>query len=254
MQHTTYDLQTVRKPFGGINANTLRFLALGFMLLDHLWATLISGNLWMTCLGRLAFPIFAFQIAEGFFHTHDRRRYAMRLLIFAVISEIPFNLMMESSMIFPFHQNVMFTLLLGLMSISCIEKLRNRPNGKTVVKMVLALLGILLLATIGFVDYGPLGVLTVVTFYLFRGFRGVWILQLAAMLMMNVFLFEGQTIPFHLANQLIEFPIQGFAVFALFPIWLYNGQKGHSSRALQYGAYAFYPVHMLILSLLVFLR
>ena len=64
----------LKKPLGGISAMTLRLLAMGLMLLDHLWATIVPGSNWMTYLGRLAFPIFAFQIAEGFFHTKDIKR------------------------------------------------------------------------------------------------------------------------------------------------------------------------------------
>ena len=82
----------------GLSANALRLLAMVGMLLDHAWATVVPGNFWMTCVGRLVFPIYAFQLVEGFFHTHDRKAYAKRLLIFALISEIPFNLAMGSSL------------------------------------------------------------------------------------------------------------------------------------------------------------
>jgi len=235
-----------RKPFGGINANQLRCLALFFMLLDHLWATLIPGNFWMTCAGRLAFPIFAFQISEGFFHTADRRRYARRLLLFALVSEIPFDLMYGSTVFYPFHQNVMFTLLLGLLAVSAMDRARRERTAKAVLLAGLALLGTLLLAVIGMVDYGWRGVLTIAAFYALRGFPGAWLAQLAAMVLLNIVGFRGLLLP--LLGW--EVPAQGFAVFALLPIWLYNGHPGRKSRVLQYGAYAFYPVHMLVLYLL----
>lgn len=101
----------VKKP---LNAVSLRYLALALMLLDHLWATVVPGNDWMTHLGRLAFPIFAFQAAEGYYHTSNFKQYCKRLLAFALISELPFNLMVGGRWLYPFHQNVMFTLLLGL--------------------------------------------------------------------------------------------------------------------------------------------
>ena len=73
------------RPLGGLDAMSLRLLALGLMLLDHLWGTIVPGNMWMTYVGRLAFPIFAFQVTEGFFHTSDRKRYMQRLLLFGLL-------------------------------------------------------------------------------------------------------------------------------------------------------------------------
>jgi len=231
----------------GFSASTLRLLALGFMLLDHMWATVIPGSDWMTCIGRLAFPIFAFQVTEGYFHTSNVKRYMLRLLLFGVISEIPFNLMLTASPIFPFHQNVMFTMLLGLLAISAIEKLKQEISLKTAVLTALKLLLIWLAATVGFVDYGWLGVLTVVVFYLFRGFRFAWLFQLGALTVIHGFLMKGRVFVFELLGMTLKFPLQGFAVFAILLIWLYNGQKGRGGKLLQYGSYVFYPAHMLLL-------
>ena len=87
----------------------LHLVAMLAMLCDHLWATVIPGNQWLTCLGRLAYPIFAFMIVEGYFHTRNLRRYVLRLFLFAIISEIPFNLMYSASPVYPYHQNVIWT-------------------------------------------------------------------------------------------------------------------------------------------------
>ena len=237
------------KPFGGVDAMTLRLLALGLMLMDHMWATVISGNMWMTYAGRLAFPIFAFQVTEGFFYTSDRRKYMKRLLLFGLIAEVPFDYMMSSSPFFWFHQNVMFTLALGLWMITSLEKLREKRNVKQGLKTALVLAVASLLALIGFVDYGVMGVWTVVLFYLCRGFGGAWIGQLIGMVFLNIIWFKGESLVFQLMGREIWFPTQGFAVLSLIPIWLYNGKKGSYGKVMQTASYWFYPVHMLLLHL-----
>lgn len=231
-----------------LNSTTLRILAMGLMLMDHLWATVVPGNDWMTYLGRLAFPIFAFQAAEGYAHTHDFKGYCRRLLIFGLISEIPFNLMIIGSPIFPFHQNVMFTLLLGLLACRQIDLLRSENTTGNLIKRIALLALILLGSILTFPDYGVMGVMTVVVFHVFRDAPGAKLGQLLGMLVIHVFGYEGQMLL--LFGGAVEFPVQGFALLALIPIWLYNGEKGPGGKAFQYASYAFYPVHMLILALL----
>ena len=105
-----------------ITSMALHIMAMVFMLCDHLWGTVVPGNEWLTCIGRIAFPIFAFMLVEGYFHTRNLKKYALRLLCFAVISEIPFNLMYISSPLYLLHQNVIWTLLIGLWMIHLNEK------------------------------------------------------------------------------------------------------------------------------------
>lgn len=239
-----------RTSSGLLSASALRVLAMTCMLLDHMWATIVPGNFWMTCVGRLAFPLYAFQLSEGFFHTADRRRYALRLLGLALVSEIPFNLVQFSTPFFPFHQNTVFTLLLGLWAISGLDRARQERTPCRIVLGLLTLAAACLLGGIGFVDYGVMGVLTVVLFYLLRDFPLARLAQLAAMVLLNIVFFKGQTIP--LLG--FDFPIQGFAVLALVPIWLYSGKKGFGGKGFQWAAYLFYPVHLLVLYLLYTLR
>ena len=240
----------VKIPFGGLTSNMLRTIAVLLMLSDHIWATAMSFGDWMTYIGRMAFPIFAFQIAEGFVHTKNFKKYALRLLGFAIVTEIPFNFFYSSRFFNPYHQNVLFTLLLGLLAIKVIDGIKKDRSGKNIALSVLYLLLILLASVIGFVDYGYLGMLTVVMFYLMRDFPFAWLGQLVGMILLNITFFEGLVFPVEILGKTFEIPSQGFAVFALIPIWLYGGRKGKSSKALQYGFYAFYPVHMFVIYLI----
>ena len=233
-----------------IDATGLHIIAMALMLLDHLWATIIPGNQWMTYMGRLAFPIFAFLISEGFVHTSNFKNYALRLLFFGLISEVPFDLMYASTVFYPFHQNVMFTLLLGLLAIRSLEQAKRDHTAKAAALGLTELLAACAVAAIGMTDYGVQGVLTVVAFYLFRSCPFAWIGQLISLVLLNILFFQGMYIPVQLFGHTIEFQTQGFAVLALLPIWLYNGKKGRSCRLFQYGSYTFYPAHMLVLYLI----
>ncbi len=242
----------VKIPFGGLTSNMLRILAMSFMICDHLWAKVVPGNDWMTYVGRMTFPIFAFMISEGFIHTSNLKKYISRLLIFALISEIPFNLFYGGSWFYPYHQNVMFTLLFGLLAIMLIDKAKKNRDAKTIIKSALLVILLGIASFIGFVDYGFWGFLIIIMFYLFRDFPFAWLAQLAAMIIINCELFEGQFIIVDLFGKSFEFATQGFAVFSLIPIWLYGGRKGKSSKIMQYGFYAFYPLHMIIIYLAVY--
>ena len=235
-----------------INNNTLKIIAMILMLLDHLWGTIIPGNQWMTLIGRMAFPIFAFLIVEGFFHTSDLKKYMKRLFIFGLISEIPFNLIYTGSIIFPFHQNVMFTLLLGLLIINEIDKLKNTKEIKKKIIPILKIFLFLLISIIGFVDYGVTGVLTIVVFYLFRGFKLAWIGQLISLILLYIVFFEGQSVILNIFNHEYFLPLQSIGVLSLIFIWLYNGEKGKNNKLIKYLFYSFYPVHMLVIYLIYY--
>ncbi len=230
----------------------LHLLAMGLMLLDHMWATVVPENAWMTTIGRMAFPIFAFMIVEGYFHTHDLKKYVGRMLIFAVISEIPFNLMMGQTVFYPMHQNVLWTFLIGIWMIYLNEKARK--TGKVWLRVLVGVGTVLASTVLGLVtmvDYNHYGVYTVLVFYFFRGSR--WWQRLGQLLCLgyiNTALIAGIGTSFHLFGMELFVPQQAFAVLALIPIWLYHGKQGPHPKWFQYTCYAFYPVHILVLVLL----
>ena len=234
-----------------ISAAVLHILAMVLMLMDHLWATLLPAQDWLTCAGRVAFPIFAFMSVEGYFHTHNFKKYAQRMLLFAVLSEIPLDLMYGGTWFYPVHQNVIWTLLMGLLGIHLMETVRKKQKPWVYVLVsagVVAAGGIL--GTLCMVDYYGVGVLTVFIFYFFRG-RKWWCLlgQLLALYWVNVQMLGGLMYPIQLFGMEFELCQQGLALLALLPIWLYRGRQGYHSKPFQYACYAFYPVHMLILVL-----
>lgn len=236
-----------------LSAAALHILAMALMLCDHLWATLLPAQEWLTCVGRLAFPMFAFMAVEGYFHTRSFKRYALRMLVFALLSEIPFDLMYGGAWFYPVHQNVIWTLLIGLLGIRAMEAVREK--GKLWL-YVLTCVGVTALGaalgTLGMVDYYGSGVLTVFVFYFFHG-REWWKLlgQILALYWINVRMLGGQVYPMTILGMDVELSQQGLALLALVPIWLYRGRQGYHSRAFQYVCYAFYPVHMLILALIL---
>ena len=232
-----------------LTAAVLHIIAMTLMLMDHLWATLLPAREWLTCAGRVAFPIFAFMAVEGYFHTRSFKKYILRMLLFAVLSEIPFDLMYGGTWFYPVHQNVLWTFLLSLLGVWLMEQVRKK--GKTWMYLLVCVLVVpagLVLGTLCMVDYYGVGVLTVFVFYFLHG-RKWWCFlgQLAALYWLNVELLGGLMYPVQLLGMEFELCQQGLALLALIPIWLYRGRQGYHSKPFQYLCYAFYPVHMLLL-------
>lgn len=234
-----------------LSAAALHIIAMALMLMDHLWATLLPAQDWLTCAGRLAFPIFAFMAVEGYFYTRNLKRYALRLLLFALLSEVPFDLMYGGTWFYPVHQNVIWTLLLGLLGVHLMETVRKKQKLWVSLPVCAAVAAAgALLGTLGMTDYYGAGVLTVFAFYIFRG-RKWWCLlgQVLTLCWINVVLLGGLMYPIRLFGMEFELCQQGLALLALIPIWLYRGRQGCHSKPFQYACYAFYPVHMLVLVL-----
>ena len=240
----------------GITSMWLHIMAMAFMLCDHLWGTVVPGNNWLTVIGRLAFPIFAFMIVEGYFHTKNLKRYVLRLLLFAVISEIPFNLAIGSRFFYPRHQNVLWSFLIsiGLIYLNELTRRIRKKWLRILVGIIVGANSLLvgsILGIITFSDYYHAGVLTVLVFYFFR--RRKWwclIAQIVCLWIINVELLGGFGYDVVLFGKSFFITQQGFALFALIPIWLYRGKQGYHAKWFKYLCYAFYPAHLLILAII----
>lgn len=217
----------------GISSFGLKIIAICTMVIDHVGLTFFPGITGFRVIGRIAFPIYCFLIVEGYFHTSDIRKYMTRLLAFALLSEIPFNMMVTGDIINFRRQNVYFTLFIGLAMIYAIEN-TIRPFVKT-----LWLIVGLIAAELLNVDYTFYGIAIIYVFYSFRDNR---ILGCAVMGMMS----------------LISGRIQHMAVLSVPFIMLYDGRKGPKfadKKICKYGFYLFYPVHiMIIVAVSLFLR
>lgn len=216
----------------GISSNGLKILALIFMILDHVGAVLLPQYRILRYIGRLSFPLYCFLIVEGFSYTKNVYKYGLRLLIFAFISEIPFDLAIHKEMLEFEGQNVFFTLFIGLVVIYLAQRFYNMSIG-----FIACLLGMgaaLILKT----DYSIYGVLTIYCFYLFRSQP---VSMIFSIVFINLVMGVGGT------------GSQKYAALAMIPILLYSGKKRRGSiekkesMLIKYLFYIAYPLHLLIL-------
>ncbi len=219
----------------GLSGGTLKIIALITMIIDHITALYyINDQMYQLgrTIGRLAFPIYCFLIVEGFYHTRSVRKYAIRLFLFALISEVPFDLAFYNQVFYSGHQNVFFTLFLGVILMYAIQLVRTRIDETQYIKKSLVLvLSYVVVFTVAFflrADYGVNGLVLILLFYLFHGkMASVAIVNI----MMNLFMGIGGN-------------VQTYGSLSVIPIWFYNGKKGVS---LKYFFYLIYPVHLLVL-------
>ena len=251
-----------------LDGNALKIIAAVTMLIDHIGAAILlpmhltginALGRWidvysiLRTIGRTAFPIFAFLLAEGFFHTHSRRKYFGRLALFALLSEIPYDMAFYGRAVYQDSQNVFWTLGIGFFVIWGLEELYGRyaagwklikkngmgyrsgsleGRGKAYYQAAACLLAVLLIfvgwlaAEILRTDYGGYGVLLIVLFYFGRHAK-VWPV-LTCLGGYLLFLWE----PWCLGGFLL--------------ILFYDGTRKPAGKGFQYFFYLFYPVHLLI--------
>lgn len=231
----------------GLTGNQLKVLGIVAILVDNMGAVVIqggilhaadrtlyqgivatqSGHVWIIAgqvcryLGRLAFPIFAYLVAEEFVRTRNRGRYALRMMLFAVLSEVPFDLAVYGTVFYPYYQNMLFTLFFGIMVIMVMEYTRN-------LGLQFAALGVGCAVSWVFqADYNIIGVLLIAAMYWFRH-------NDIAQLAVGVVLCAVESVSYYCVSAL-----------AFVPIVLYNGRRG--AFQLKYLFYVFYPAHLLVL-------
>ena len=201
----------------------LKLLAILAMTADHIGAVFFPEIPLLRWIGRLAMPVLCFFIGEGLRHTRSPRRYLLRLTWFALLSELPFDLAFYGGIEWG-HQNVYFTLALGLQALWAIQS-------RGMEGWLLALTAALAAELLG-CDYGMYGVLLILLLDRFHRARSE---QLAAAALLNLAFFGLQT--------------QTLSLIALPLLWLYNGKRGRDDRRL---FYLYYPAHLCVLGILRF--
>lgn len=247
-----------------MTAFALKLIAMITMLIDHIGVSFYPDQLWLRMIGRLAFPIFAFLVAEGAYYTRNRGQYLIRMGFFAVLSEVPFDMMVSGKYVDWGHQNVMWTFLIALSVIFLKDRFMEKGYHRAYI--IFYSIFAILLAAYGKTDYGSLGVLMVLAGYYFQSDRKKQLLWLGLLLIgfgLNYTVMRWEMVwkavggDFTVLRQnwdrmspyLFSWMdyFEALACFSLPLLMLYNGKRGIN---LKYFFYAFYPVHLFILGAL----
>ncbi|MBR2551159.1 MAG: hypothetical protein IKE92_14375 [Clostridiales bacterium] len=220
-----------------LDGTVLKIIAMVSMVFDHVGDMFFPDVLWPRMIGRLAMPLFAFCITEGYIHTSDKKKYLIRMGVFALVSEVPFDLAFEGKVSLN-HQNIMLTFFMSILALMLFDLIRGKKNedtgrysiGKTILGS-LVIIGTAAVAILIKADYTMFAVISVFLFYLFKDTKhfirtGVGVAFLALTRTMGYYCTTG---------------------LSIIPLLLYNGKKG---KGLKWLFYAFYPGHLLLLYLI----
>ncbi len=272
-----------------ISADFLRFIAIITMITDHTGLCIINKYLRVITdyelfsrvkivyeatriIGRIAFPIFCYQLVQGFYKTKSRKKYALNLLIFAIISEIPFDLVTSGKLLDIRYQNVMWTLLIGFIAIWLLEYItqqnannkssENRFYSKNInilIKLIVTI-ACVFLANILKTDYKGYGALLIIVIYIFYTNREKMcvyspfifvIVDLIFNLMRRTkygFLFGGVTTA-SVDAVISAVTLECYSLISFYLIYFDNGIRKIKGK-IKYLLYAIYPVHMMVIYLI----
>lgn len=233
----------------------LKLIATITMLIDHIgmalvyeWACLaIDAHSvyaqplcvlydWMRLIGRIAFPIYCFMLVEGAHHTRNMKKYRNRLLLGALLAEIPFDLLLADKPVSFEYTSVMVTLLLGLLMVENMQKMSG-------IWKIALILPFYVLAELLHTDYAGHGILIIAMLELTRGLEKEKLLRLIGF---SLLLWFGVAIP--VGPFMI--PMELFGLLSMIPMYCYSGRKATHSQVVQWAFYLFYPVHLMILWIL----
>lgn len=206
------------------------------MLIDHAGLALFPSMSAFRSIGRMAFPLYCFLLVQGFLHTRNVRAYSRRLLLFAILSEIPFDLLIFGRLSSPMEQNVLFSLLFALMALVSCDALRSKPLQAWIICITLATSAMALR-----LSFGWLSVVLCLCFYYAQENR------------LYQFLLSGSALLLYTLSLLLSGVDKSWAITSLYallsllPIAFYNGRPGPRHPLIGLAFYAGYPVHLLLL-------
>lgn len=239
MNNKTLETWQSDRPF--FTSGHLKIIACLTMFLSHLAQSdllYILGYIkfadFSMLIGRVAMPIYCFMVAQGMVLTKDKKSYLKRLFIFALASEIPYDLAFRDTILEYYNQNVIFTLFLGALLIFIWQMIENMSYKLYIKILLMAVVAIsfCFLAEMMFTDYSSKGIIAISLMYLSFGNK-----YLTALALFLSFYFEA-----YVTGYALYIP---FIVYLSIPlILLYNGKRGKYSK---YGFYLFYPGHLLLI-------
>ena len=222
------------KGIRALDGTMLKIIAMVSMVFDHVGDMFFPGVMWPRMIGRLAMPIFSFCIAEGYIHSRNRNKYIIRLGIFALVSEVPFDLAFDGTIGLN-HQNIMLTFFLSVLALKAFDLIRGEvieDTGKySVWRTACGILFVCVMAVFAVLvkaDYTLFAVMAVFLFYVFKDARHLIRTGVGV-----AFLALTRTVGYYCTTGL-----------SFIPLILYNGKRG---RGLKWLFYVFYPGHLLLL-------
>jgi len=217
----------------------LKIIGIFTMLCDHTGDAILGNFSFLNIIGRIAFPIFAFQLTQSYIHTKDLKKFIFRLFVFSIVSQMPYMLFLSTFVENIYFLNIGFTMLFSIFAILSFDKINNKFVGLCV-SLLIAIIGQIIN-----VDYGAFGILITLIFYIFR--KNKLLMNICALISIASFYFIKFVHSPYLSITEYYLPLTLFTCLSLIFINLYNGKQGPKVK---YLFYVFYPLHLLILYLL----
>ena len=222
-----------------MNSFVIKLIAVVTMFMDHFGDVVVGHHSWLNYFGRIAFPLFCFQFVIGYKNTSNKKKFFIRLLLFALISQIPFMLMVHYMNGSYFALNIFFEFILGFIMLYVFDNVDNKFLKWALISLIIASSYFL------HADYEIFGLLMILGLYVLSGNKaGSALVIILFSIFSNLHFFKFVGAPYYPLSSIIARIVVG--MLAIIPILFYNNKKG---PGMKYFFYLFYPIHILLLDL-----